>query len=193
MSRPYSHRLLQCGGQHRGEGWPGEGHPARSRCPAVRRLAGLQAAVPTPVMERRTFALIWDVRAWQYGIRGGPMVMWAERPPGGNMSISQEPAAGGTGGFEPEEIARLAVAAAIQAPSVHNTQPWWFSSDERELKVDADAERQLQVADPDGREMLISCGAALFNLRAALLRSAGSDCFRDTVGSEPAGQGSGGW
>lgn len=84
------------------------------------------------------------------------------------MSISQEPAAGGTGGPEPEEIARLAVAAAIQAPSVHNTQPWWFSSDERELKVHADAERQLQVADPDGREMLISCGAALFNLRVAL-------------------------
>src|SRR5260370_40526450 len=68
----------------------------------------------------------------------------------------------------PEEVARFIVGAAVHAPSVHNTQPWWFSSDEREVSVHADAERRLRVADPDGREMLISCGAALFTARVAL-------------------------
>ncbi len=28
----------------------------------------------------------------------------------------------------PEEISRFVVEAAVHAPSVHNTQPWWFSS-----------------------------------------------------------------
>ncbi len=68
----------------------------------------------------------------------------------------------------PEEIARFIVAAAVHSPSVHNTQPWWFSSDEQEVSAHADAERRLRVADSDGREMLISCGAALFTARVAL-------------------------
>lgn len=37
----------------------------------------------------------------------------------------------------------------------------------RRLSLHADVERRLDVADPDGREMLISCGAALFTLRLA--------------------------
>jgi hypothetical protein len=68
----------------------------------------------------------------------------------------------------PEEVARFVVGAAVYAPSVHNTQPWWFSSADREISVHADAERRLKIADPDGREMLISCGAALFTARVAL-------------------------
>ncbi len=68
----------------------------------------------------------------------------------------------------PEEISRFAVEAAVHAPSVNNTQPWWFSSGELDIGVHADVERRLRVADPDGREMLISCGAAVFTVRVAL-------------------------
>jgi nitroreductase len=68
----------------------------------------------------------------------------------------------------PAEISRFVVEAAVYAPSLHNTQPWWFSTGDREISLHADIERRLPVADPDGREMMISCGAALFTARAAL-------------------------
>jgi len=67
-----------------------------------------------------------------------------------------------------EEVARFAVEAAVYAPSVNNTQPWWFYGADHEVGVHADDERKLAVADPDGREMMISCGAALFTARLAL-------------------------
>jgi hypothetical protein len=67
-----------------------------------------------------------------------------------------------------EEIARYVVAAAVWAPSVHNTQPWRFTVGGQQIGLHADAGRQLRVADPDGREMMISCGAALFTARLAL-------------------------
>jgi len=66
-----------------------------------------------------------------------------------------------------DEVAAFLVDAAAQAPSVHNTQPWWFGVRGSRLTVHADTGRRLDVADPDGREMLISCGAALFTLRLA--------------------------
>jgi hypothetical protein len=68
----------------------------------------------------------------------------------------------------PAETARYVVGEAVWAPSVHNTQPWWFSASAAGLSLYADPARQLTVADPVGREMLISCGAALFTARLAL-------------------------
>jgi Nitroreductase family len=68
-----------------------------------------------------------------------------------------------------EEIVRYVVSRAVWAPSVHNTQPWRFTSDGGpRVSLYADADRRLAVADPDGREMMISCGAALFTIRLAL-------------------------
>jgi hypothetical protein len=68
----------------------------------------------------------------------------------------------------PDEIARFVADAAVNAPSVHNTQPWRFHHGQHEISISANNERQLRVADPSGREMMISCGAALFNMRVAL-------------------------
>ena len=62
------------------------------------------------------------------------------------------------------------VAAAGKAPSVHNTQPWAVTVQGDRITVRADPSRQLRHADPTGREMYISCGAFLFNLRTAARR-----------------------
>ena len=54
------------------------------------------------------------------------------------------------------------------APSVHNTQPWTFALFPDRLEVRADRSRQLPVLDPHGRELALSVGAALLNVRAGL-------------------------
>src|SRR5437762_6063553 len=59
------------------------------------------------------------------------------------------------------------IATAARAPSVHNTQPWRFRVGQYVIELYADPGRKLRV-DPAGREMLISCGAALFGLRLAV-------------------------
>ena len=56
---------------------------------------------------------------------------------------------------------------AILAPSTHNTQPWLFRINVMDVELFADRRRMLRVADPAGRELTISIGAALFNLRVA--------------------------
>ena len=60
-----------------------------------------------------------------------------------------------------ERLARQVVELATRAPSVHNTQPWRFVAGRAELDLYADRTRQLMVLDPTGRQLTISCGAAL--------------------------------
>lgn len=50
---------------------------------------------------------------------------------------------------------------ATLAPSVHNTQPWRFEVTGDEVTVRAARERQLAFLDPAGRQLHISCGAAV--------------------------------
>jgi hypothetical protein len=62
------------------------------------------------------------------------------------------------------------VAYGCRAPSVHNTQPWTWRTSGRRIELRADRRRQLPVSDPAGRNLMISCGAALHH---ALIGAAG--------------------
>ncbi|MBE7502795.1 MAG: nitroreductase family protein [Verrucomicrobiales bacterium] len=59
------------------------------------------------------------------------------------------------------------LAYAVLAPSNHNTQPWLFRINATDVEVHADRRRAIRVIDPYDRELTLSAGAALFNLRVA--------------------------
>ncbi|MEV6966035.1 nitroreductase [Hamadaea sp. NPDC051192] len=63
---------------------------------------------------------------------------------------------------------RVAAQVALNAPSIFNTQPWRWVVQEDSMQLWADRARQLLVADPDGRLLTVSCGAALHHARVAL-------------------------
>jgi hypothetical protein len=62
---------------------------------------------------------------------------------------------------------RTVVTRSVRAPSIHNTQPWKFTASPVALLLRADRQRQLGVLDPTGRQLITSCGCALFNIRVA--------------------------
>lgn len=64
--------------------------------------------------------------------------------------------------------ARELVRLAGFAPSPYNTQPWSFtiSPDATTIELYADHERQLNVIDPQGRNLALACGAALDHLQS---------------------------
>lgn len=63
---------------------------------------------------------------------------------------------------------RRAVEYAGRAPSVHNSQPWRWRIGPDGVDLYADPDRQLPATDADGRDVLLSCGAALHHLLVAL-------------------------
>ncbi len=70
------------------------------------------------------------------------------------------------------ELLRQVVETAVRAPSVHNTQPWRFVGGtvggHPVLDVRADRTRLLEVQDPTGRELHLSCGAAVQHAQLAV-------------------------
>lgn len=67
-----------------------------------------------------------------------------------------------------EEQLRFLLRYSVLAPSSHNTQPWRFHLEGGTVDLFADRRRALPLADPQGRELVMSCGAALCNLLLAL-------------------------
>jgi nitroreductase len=61
-----------------------------------------------------------------------------------------------------------ALALAVRAPSVHNSQPWRWLVGSDTVDLYADRDRELTKIDPEGRDLLLSCGAALQHLTVAL-------------------------
>lgn len=61
-----------------------------------------------------------------------------------------------------------AVRWACAAPSVHNVQPWAWRLRRGELELRVDRLRSIPVEDSAGRQLIISCGAALHHLRVTL-------------------------
>lgn len=66
----------------------------------------------------------------------------------------------------PQVTTRM-VELACLAPSIHNTQPWAWRLSGVEAWLYADLDRQLRVEDPQGRNLVISCGAALHHFQLA--------------------------
>ncbi len=69
---------------------------------------------------------------------------------------------------EPQEQLRFLLHYAVLAPSSHNTQPWLWEINGDEIELRADRSRQMPALDADGRELIMSCGAALQHLRLAI-------------------------
>ena len=80
-----------------------------------------------------------------------------------NISGEDFPAIG-----TPVEQMEFVLNYAVLAPSNHNTQPWLFEIHGDAIHLFVDRSRALPMTDPEDREMLISCGAALLNLRVAM-------------------------
>jgi hypothetical protein len=69
---------------------------------------------------------------------------------------------------ETTAVLENAAKASLHAPSVFNTQPWNWRIAGDTMELSADTARRLDSTDPDGRLLLISCGAALHHARVAL-------------------------
>ena len=67
----------------------------------------------------------------------------------------------------PARLMERIVEIATRAPSVHNTQPWRWRATGHTLELYADPAYLLPETDPEGRNLTISCGAALHHAQVA--------------------------
>jgi len=67
----------------------------------------------------------------------------------------------------PRDTLHAALSVACRAPSLHNSQPWRWQLAAHAVHLRADPARMLLATDPTGRQLVISCGAALKHARVA--------------------------
>ena len=79
------------------------------------------------------------------------------------------------------EILTVAARDALHAPSALNTQPWTWYVRRDGLELYADRDRQLTVADPEGRLLLLNCGIALHHARVSLAATGYAAAVRHLV------------
>ena len=94
-----------------------------------------------------------------------------------------EPPAPFPPGPVPADALRSVVEQATLAPSVHNSQPWRFHLADDLVELHTDPDRAVHVLDPSGRQMVISCGAALFYARLAI-EARGRACTVEPAGGD---------
>jgi nitroreductase len=70
--------------------------------------------------------------------------------------------------FPDRETIQTVLSLATRAPSVHNTQPWRWRVGSNSLHLYADRSLRLPNADPDCRDLILSCGIALHHCVVAL-------------------------
>ena len=70
--------------------------------------------------------------------------------------------------FPDRESIRTVLSLASRAPSVHNTQPWRWRVGSDSLHLYAERGLNLPSTDPDGRDLILSCGIALHHCVVAL-------------------------
>ncbi|MEV4238815.1 Acg family FMN-binding oxidoreductase [Nocardia sp. NPDC050408] len=70
-------------------------------------------------------------------------------------------------GLPDDSTVNTALALAVRAPSVHNVQPWRWRVGARSIHLYLDPARTPTGTDPDQRDLVLSCGAALHHLRIA--------------------------
>lgn len=72
-------------------------------------------------------------------------------------------------GSETQKI-RFLLNYAVLAPSKYNIQPWLFEISGDSVNVICERHGALRSSDPEDRELIMSCGAAIFNFRIAAAR-----------------------
>ncbi|OMC44446.1 nitroreductase family protein [Mycobacterium sp. IS-1264] len=70
--------------------------------------------------------------------------------------------------FPDTDTVEAVLTLATRAPSIHNTQPWRWRVGAASVDLYSEPDMQLRNTDPDGRELMLSCGTALHHCVAAL-------------------------
>jgi len=70
--------------------------------------------------------------------------------------------------FPDHDTIHAALSLATRAPSIHNSQPWRWRVGDESLHLYADRSMRLPNTDPDGRDLMLSCGAVLHHCVVAL-------------------------